>query len=71
MTRNQVRESIIAKANLYCNDMFEFDFEGEKFINFLSGTGDRQQWGGARQIAIFTNMENIKIDVHSHGIPGQ
>eukprot|EP00972_Heterocapsa_arctica_P059001 8696775-Heterocapsa_arctica.AAC.1 len=49
--------------------MFDFDLEGEEFINFLSGTGDRKQWGGARQIAIFATMENIKIDVHSHGIP--
>eukprot|EP00972_Heterocapsa_arctica_P019033 2810040-Heterocapsa_arctica.AAC.1 len=60
MTGNQVRQSIIDKANLYWNNIFEFDIEGEEFIHFLSGTGDRNQWGGARQIAIFTNMENIK-----------
>eukprot|EP00972_Heterocapsa_arctica_P033125 4873021-Heterocapsa_arctica.AAC.1 len=71
MTGNQVRDSIIAKANLDWNDMFDFDLEGEEFINFLSGTGDRNQWGGAIQIAIFAKMENIKIDVHSHGIPCQ
>eukprot|EP00972_Heterocapsa_arctica_P089093 13138652-Heterocapsa_arctica.AAC.1 len=47
--------------------MFDFDLEGEEFINFLSGTGDRKLWGGARQIVIFSNMENIKIDLHSHG----
>eukprot|EP00972_Heterocapsa_arctica_P065185 9623169-Heterocapsa_arctica.AAC.1 len=51
--------------------MFEFDPEGEEFINSLSGTGDRKQWGGARHIAIFAKMENIKSDVHSHGIPCQ
>eukprot|EP00972_Heterocapsa_arctica_P053685 7909448-Heterocapsa_arctica.AAC.1 len=71
MTGNQVRQSIIAKANLYWNDMFEFDFEGEEFINFRSGTGDRNQWGGARQIVTFAKMENIKSEVHSHGIPCQ
>eukprot|EP00972_Heterocapsa_arctica_P103492 15251873-Heterocapsa_arctica.AAC.1 len=60
MTGNQVRESIIAKANLDWNDMFEFDLEGDEFINFLSGTADRKQWGGATQITIFANMENIK-----------
>eukprot|EP00972_Heterocapsa_arctica_P081871 12065539-Heterocapsa_arctica.AAC.1 len=62
MTGNQVRDSIIAKANLYCNDMFDFGIEGEEFIHFLSETGDRKLWGGARQIAIFAKMENIKID---------
>eukprot|EP00972_Heterocapsa_arctica_P052903 7787715-Heterocapsa_arctica.AAC.1 len=51
--------------------MFEFDIEGKEFINFLRGTGDRNQWGGARQIVIFAKMENIKIEVHSHGIPCQ
>eukprot|EP00972_Heterocapsa_arctica_P060694 8954373-Heterocapsa_arctica.AAC.1 len=71
MTGNQVRQSIIANANLYWNDMFEFEIEGEEFINFLSGTGDRNQWGGARQIVIFAKMGNIKIEVHSHGIPCQ
>eukprot|EP00972_Heterocapsa_arctica_P110706 16300318-Heterocapsa_arctica.AAC.1 len=69
MTGNQVRQSIIDKANLYWNDIFEFDIEGDEFINFLSGTGYRNQWGGARQIAIFANMENRLIEVHSHGIP--
>eukprot|EP00972_Heterocapsa_arctica_P007283 1061767-Heterocapsa_arctica.AAC.1 len=62
MTGNQVRESIIAKASIYCNAMFEFDLEGDEFINFLSETGDRNQWGGARHIAIFAKMEHIKID---------
>eukprot|EP00972_Heterocapsa_arctica_P107799 15876515-Heterocapsa_arctica.AAC.1 len=71
MTGDQVRESIIAKASLYCNDIFDFDLEGEEFKHFLSGTGDITQWGGARQIAIFAKLENIKIDVHSHGIPCQ
>eukprot|EP00972_Heterocapsa_arctica_P017702 2616472-Heterocapsa_arctica.AAC.1 len=71
MTGNQVRQRIIDKANLCWNDSFEFDLEGDEFINFLSGTGDRNQWGRATQIAIFANMENIKIEVHSHGIPCQ
>eukprot|EP00972_Heterocapsa_arctica_P059125 8717626-Heterocapsa_arctica.AAC.1 len=69
MTGNQVRQSIIDTANLYWSDIFEYDIEGEEFINFLSGTGDRNQWGGAKQIAIFANIGNIKIEVHSHGIP--
>eukprot|EP00972_Heterocapsa_arctica_P050966 7491691-Heterocapsa_arctica.AAC.1 len=69
MTGNQVRQSIIDKANLYWNDMFEFDIEGDEFINFLRGKGDRNQWGGAKQIVIFAKMENLKIEVHSHGIP--
>eukprot|EP00972_Heterocapsa_arctica_P037064 5456065-Heterocapsa_arctica.AAC.1 len=51
--------------------MLDFDLEGEEFINFLSGAGDRTQWGGASQITIFANMEHIKIDVHSHGTPCQ
>eukprot|EP00972_Heterocapsa_arctica_P029934 4411031-Heterocapsa_arctica.AAC.1 len=51
--------------------MFEFYIEGEEFINFLSEAGDRKQWGGARQIAIFAKMENTKMDVHSHGTPCQ
>eukprot|EP00972_Heterocapsa_arctica_P085142 12545516-Heterocapsa_arctica.AAC.1 len=62
MTGNQVRQSIIDKANLYRNNIFESDIEGEEFINFLSVTGDRNQWRGARQISIFANMENIKIE---------
>eukprot|EP00972_Heterocapsa_arctica_P023571 3473069-Heterocapsa_arctica.AAC.1 len=71
MTGNQVRQSIIDKANLYCNKVFEYDIEGEEFINILREPGDRNQLGGANQIAIFANMENINIDVHSHGIPCQ
>eukprot|EP00972_Heterocapsa_arctica_P105380 15528678-Heterocapsa_arctica.AAC.1 len=65
MTGNQVRQSIIANANLHWNDMFEFDIEGEEFIHFLSGTGDRNQWGGARQIAIFATMANINRGAQS------
>eukprot|EP00972_Heterocapsa_arctica_P069873 10321457-Heterocapsa_arctica.AAC.1 len=60
MTGNQVRQSIIDKANRYWNNIFEFDIEGKEFINFLSGTGDKNQWGGARQIEIFPTMENVK-----------
>eukprot|EP00972_Heterocapsa_arctica_P061632 9090052-Heterocapsa_arctica.AAC.1 len=41
MTGNRVRDSIIAKASLYFNDMFEFDLEGGEFINFLSETGEK------------------------------
>eukprot|EP00972_Heterocapsa_arctica_P094462 13931060-Heterocapsa_arctica.AAC.1 len=44
MTGNQVRESIIEKANLYWNGIFEFDTDGEEFIHFLSETGDKKQW---------------------------
>eukprot|EP00972_Heterocapsa_arctica_P051438 7566413-Heterocapsa_arctica.AAC.1 len=35
MTGNQVRESIIAEANLHWSVIFEFDTDGEEFINFL------------------------------------
>eukprot|EP00972_Heterocapsa_arctica_P027872 4098624-Heterocapsa_arctica.AAC.1 len=59
------------KANLYWNEIFKYDIEGEEFIDFLKETGDISQWGGANQITIFANVENIKIDVHSHGIPCQ
>eukprot|EP00972_Heterocapsa_arctica_P051801 7620325-Heterocapsa_arctica.AAC.1 len=67
MTGNQVRESIIEQTNLYWSVIFEFDTDGEEFIHFLSGTSDKKQWGGARQMARFPKMENIKIEVHSHG----
>eukprot|EP00972_Heterocapsa_arctica_P000387 55959-Heterocapsa_arctica.AAC.1 len=67
MTGNQVRENIIAKANLYWENIFEFYTDGEEFINFLNGTGDKKQWGGARRMAIFAKMENISIEAHSHG----
>eukprot|EP00972_Heterocapsa_arctica_P055781 8227973-Heterocapsa_arctica.AAC.1 len=30
-----------------------------------------RQWGGANQMAIFPKMENIKIQVYSHGMPCQ
>eukprot|EP00972_Heterocapsa_arctica_P113755 16438917-Heterocapsa_arctica.AAC.1 len=69
MNGNQVRQSILEKANLYWNEVFEYNIEGEEFINLLQETGDRNQWGGANQMAIFAKMENIKIDVYSHGIP--
>eukprot|EP00972_Heterocapsa_arctica_P063183 9322126-Heterocapsa_arctica.AAC.1 len=71
MNGNQLRQSIIEKANLYWNEVFEYDIEGKEFIHFLLETGDRNQWGGANQMAIFANMENIKIYVYSHGIPCQ
>eukprot|EP00972_Heterocapsa_arctica_P047475 7001436-Heterocapsa_arctica.AAC.1 len=61
MTGNQVRQSIIDKANLYWSNIFEFDIEGEEFMNFTSETGDRNHWGGAKQIAIFAKMANIKV----------
>eukprot|EP00972_Heterocapsa_arctica_P093771 13831706-Heterocapsa_arctica.AAC.1 len=67
MTGNQARYSIIENTNIYWSVIFEFDIDGEEFITFLSGTNDRKQWGGARQITIFAKMENIKIAVHSHG----
>eukprot|EP00972_Heterocapsa_arctica_P069598 10283597-Heterocapsa_arctica.AAC.1 len=57
------------KNNLYWNEVFEYDIEGEEFVNFLKETSDRNQWGGANQMARFAKMENIKIYVYSHGIP--
>eukprot|EP00972_Heterocapsa_arctica_P088771 13089346-Heterocapsa_arctica.AAC.1 len=67
MTGNQVRESIVEKANLYWSVIFEFDTDWEEFINFLSETSDNKQRGGARQVTRFAKMENNKIDIHSHG----
>eukprot|EP00972_Heterocapsa_arctica_P061034 9001195-Heterocapsa_arctica.AAC.1 len=66
MNGAQVRQRIIEKANLYWNEVFEYDTEGEEFINFLHETAYINQWGGANQMAIFAKMENIKIDVYSH-----
>eukprot|EP00972_Heterocapsa_arctica_P073754 10888917-Heterocapsa_arctica.AAC.1 len=71
MNGAQVRQIIIGNANMYWNKIFEHDNEGEEFINFLHGTSDRNQWGGANQMAMFANMENIKIEVYSHGMPCQ
>eukprot|EP00972_Heterocapsa_arctica_P105778 15582825-Heterocapsa_arctica.AAC.1 len=62
MNGNQVRQIIMEKANLDWNDVFEYDIEGEEFINFLKETSDINQWGGANQMARFAKMENIKID---------
>eukprot|EP00972_Heterocapsa_arctica_P004309 640507-Heterocapsa_arctica.AAC.1 len=45
----------------------EFDLDGEEYINFLSGTADNKQWGGARQVAIFSRIENVRVDMHSFG----
>eukprot|EP00972_Heterocapsa_arctica_P094766 13975146-Heterocapsa_arctica.AAC.1 len=67
MTGNQVRESIVGNANMYWTVIVDVDTDGEEFMNFLSETSDRKQWGGDRQMTIFVKMENIKIDVHSHG----
>eukprot|EP00972_Heterocapsa_arctica_P083357 12283624-Heterocapsa_arctica.AAC.1 len=64
MTGDQVRQSIMDKANLYWNEVFKVDTEGEEFINFIRETGYINQWGGANQIAIFAKMEHIKIEVH-------
>eukprot|EP00972_Heterocapsa_arctica_P099548 14688047-Heterocapsa_arctica.AAC.1 len=62
MNANQVRQNIITNANLYWNEVFEYDTEGQEFINFLHETGDRNQWGGANQMMISAKMENIKMD---------
>eukprot|EP00972_Heterocapsa_arctica_P000988 138209-Heterocapsa_arctica.AAC.1 len=37
----------------------------------MQETSDRTQWGGANQLAMFANVENIKIEVYSHGMPCQ
>eukprot|EP00972_Heterocapsa_arctica_P107400 15819285-Heterocapsa_arctica.AAC.1 len=58
MNGAQVRQSIINNTNLYCNAMFEYDTEGDEFINFLQEAADRNQWGGANQMAMFAKMEN-------------
>eukprot|EP00972_Heterocapsa_arctica_P056950 8403859-Heterocapsa_arctica.AAC.1 len=73
MERNgaQVRQRIIEKANMHWQEVFEYVNEGEEFINFLQETSDRNQWGGASQMALFAKMENIKIEVYSHGMPCQ
>eukprot|EP00972_Heterocapsa_arctica_P048159 7101656-Heterocapsa_arctica.AAC.1 len=62
MNGAQVRQRIIEKANLYWNEVFEYDTEGEEFIHFLRETARRNQWGGANQMARFAKMGNIKID---------
>eukprot|EP00972_Heterocapsa_arctica_P031233 4599226-Heterocapsa_arctica.AAC.1 len=61
MNGNQVRHIILEKVNLYWNEVFEYDIEGEEFVNFLKETSYRNQWRGANQMAIFAKMENIKI----------
>eukprot|EP00972_Heterocapsa_arctica_P098458 14528629-Heterocapsa_arctica.AAC.1 len=71
MNGAQVRQRIIENANMYWDELFESDNEGEEFINFLHETSDRNQWGGANQMAICAKMENIKIEVYSHGTPCQ
>eukprot|EP00972_Heterocapsa_arctica_P028325 4165634-Heterocapsa_arctica.AAC.1 len=43
--------------------------EGEEFITLIQETSDRNQWGPANQMAMFAKMENIKIEVYSHGMP--
>eukprot|EP00972_Heterocapsa_arctica_P036787 5415846-Heterocapsa_arctica.AAC.1 len=58
MNGNQVRDSTVDKSNMHWRDIFDFDLDGEEFINFLGETVDRKQWGGARQVAIFARMEN-------------
>eukprot|EP00972_Heterocapsa_arctica_P005665 836230-Heterocapsa_arctica.AAC.1 len=57
MNGNQVRQRILEKVNLYWNEVFEYDIEGEEYTNFLKETADRNQWGGANQMAIFAKME--------------
>eukprot|EP00972_Heterocapsa_arctica_P071535 10568792-Heterocapsa_arctica.AAC.1 len=67
MNGNQVRKSIVEKANIYWSDIFEFDSDGEEFLNFLSEASDKKQWGGARQVTIFAKMKDVKVYIHSHG----
>eukprot|EP00972_Heterocapsa_arctica_P027074 3982244-Heterocapsa_arctica.AAC.1 len=69
MNGAQVRQHIIEQTNIHWQEIFEYDNPGEEFINFLQETADRTQWGGANQMTIFAKMENIKIQVYSHGMP--
>eukprot|EP00972_Heterocapsa_arctica_P025493 3752718-Heterocapsa_arctica.AAC.1 len=67
MNGNQVRDCIVEKANIYWSDIFEFDTDGEEFIYLLCETTDKKQWGGARQVAIFANMENLLCNIQIRG----
>eukprot|EP00972_Heterocapsa_arctica_P107204 15793087-Heterocapsa_arctica.AAC.1 len=67
MDGNQVRSSIVEQPSKHWKDTMEFDLDGEQYINFLSGTSDKKQWGGAKQVAICSRIEAVKVDIHSFG----
>eukprot|EP00972_Heterocapsa_arctica_P048478 7145460-Heterocapsa_arctica.AAC.1 len=45
MNGNQVRDSIVDKSKMHWSDIFDFDLDGEEYINFLGETADRKQRG--------------------------
>eukprot|EP00972_Heterocapsa_arctica_P032679 4813662-Heterocapsa_arctica.AAC.1 len=53
---NEVRSTIVEQSNIYWNDTVEFDQDGEEYINFLVEAADINEWGGARQVAIFARI---------------
>eukprot|EP00972_Heterocapsa_arctica_P021827 3209609-Heterocapsa_arctica.AAC.1 len=67
MNGNQVRDSIMEKSNMHWSEVMYADIDGDEYINFLGETADRKQCGGARQVAIFARMENVRVDIHSYG----
>eukprot|EP00972_Heterocapsa_arctica_P089690 13227552-Heterocapsa_arctica.AAC.1 len=67
MDKNLARDSIVEQSNVHWKDTMDFDLDGEEFINFLGETADRNEWGGARQVAIFSRIANVRIDIHSVG----
>eukprot|EP00972_Heterocapsa_arctica_P079710 11744217-Heterocapsa_arctica.AAC.1 len=67
MNGNQVRDSVVEKSNMHWSEVMDLDIYGDEYINFLGETADKKQWGGARQVAIFACMENVRVDIHSYG----
>eukprot|EP00972_Heterocapsa_arctica_P100288 14789504-Heterocapsa_arctica.AAC.1 len=62
-----VIETALYKSNMHWKDTMEFVLDGEDYINFIGETADRKQWGGARQVTIFSRIENVRVDIHSVG----
>eukprot|EP00972_Heterocapsa_arctica_P092965 13711948-Heterocapsa_arctica.AAC.1 len=44
---------------------------GSRLEHFKDEAGDRNEWGGAEQIAVFARIHNIEVEVHAYDMSVQ
>jgi len=59
-----VRNIIIQGAPAVWTTVMEHDMHGEELQQFIGETGDSNEYGGERQIAIFAAIKRLKVTVH-------
>eukprot|EP00972_Heterocapsa_arctica_P053530 7883599-Heterocapsa_arctica.AAC.1 len=68
---DQIRAELVERA-LHCwVKILEHDVDGDGLEHFIEETGNRNERGGAKQIAVFAQIHKTKVEDHAYGMDTQ